>query len=151
MALSDPYYDPDDLQLFLTVQREIQDAFTSEDLIEIAHNRFKDFILERSPNGFSDDIPALQSNWEKMCEILRTQHYCTLIVRTVPLNNTIPGIGLLNQLCSRMTQKGICLRMPDDYMLCEICQKIILTEGAHKKYGDRIDWSYTGKCKRCKD
>lgn len=87
--------------------------------LDMVNNYFPNWVLN-SLDSYSNDYPHLQSNWEKICNMLKTTPKKILLVSNINFEKSI-----LNIVSEVLTKNGYCIRRIDEFIACVNCEKAI--------------------------
>ena len=99
--------------------------------------------------GYSQDYPHLQSNWNIICQRLNTSPKRIVLVDDITFDETP---SLKNKLCEFMTSYGYCVRRKDEFVPCRVCEKAIPCIEIYtllKEKNFNVPDTWDNKCKDC--
>ena len=135
----------------------LKNAPTHKDVVDIIKTTFPDWIMGW-PNQYCVDYPHLKNNWEYMCQKIKCDPLCVIIVREVAPGLTegeAPEIGnmhLIRMFTELLTIFGHSVRRCTEFVSCPLCGDAIPVKPIYDEFKARkIDcpgiWS--GRCSTC--
>lgn len=120
-----------------------------DDIINLINEKISDSWILYESMDYSNDYPHLRRNWENICkQVMRTPKKIFIVEE---INQKV----LLHHiLCERLTREGCIVRIKEDLILCNKCNKalpskdvynIMKTKGNIKEIPD----FWNNKCSNC--
>jgi hypothetical protein len=107
------------------MESEILSKLTSAKTVEEVETVIETYYpnwLVLSLNGYSNDYPHLQRNWEVLCQKMNTTPQKIILVDDIVFGE-IPTT--LNKICEFMTLHGYVVRRASEFIACSVCEKAI--------------------------
>lgn len=102
-----------------------------------------------SLDGYSNDYPHLQKNWERLCSDLKVTPRKIVLVNEIVFGDEQTT---LNKICEYMTTQGYVVRRSNEFIACSHCEKAIPSMEIWrllKEKGFPVPNIWANKCTEC--
>lgn len=130
------------------VLQKLQDSVNSIEAEKIINEMFPGWLVH-STLGYSLDYPHLETNWKRICELVRKTPQKIVFVTDI---NFEDDDKTKSMVCDFMTKNGYCVRRVEEFTICPVCYRAIpCQEIWHllKEKGFSVPQVWSDKCQKC--
>jgi hypothetical protein len=130
------------------MEAKLKEAKTPEQMEKVIETYYPNWLV-LSLEGYSNDYPHFQKNWETLCQKINTTPKKIVLVNNIEFKNDPTE---LNKICEFMTMHGYVVRRTNEFIACSVCEKAIpcieiWTLLKEKRFPVPRTWS--NKCSTC--
>jgi hypothetical protein len=122
--------DEDVLDIYKDFDKNTYDAFINElsisNTVEDTEKTIEKYfpgLISYKIKQYSKDYPTLASNWNVICDKLKTTPKDIILLKKIVFENR--EYTLLNTICELLTRKGYCVRREGEFSSCFKCEGAI--------------------------
>jgi hypothetical protein len=133
-------------------KQEILEKLTQLKTVQETHEFIEQYFpgwLIISLSEYSKDYPHLQNNWEKICELSKSQKQQIVLVSDIKFDNEHIATNVIAEF---MTRNGYCVRRSAEFLSCKNCERAIPCKNIWQLMKEKnipVPKKWSDSCSRC--